>query len=104
MPYLGIVIRKIDAGFRPKLYGERIRQTALTLLITQINNGHTRELERALDRWHAVELEIFLRVLVVQSELSHAYADLFSCPAMYSMFYIQIIRSPSVADLDGRRL
>jgi hypothetical protein len=108
--YLGIVAQTINAGFRPKLYNESIRRTALSLLITQINNGHTHELERALDRWNTIELEIFLRVLVLHSGPSHSYADLFSCLEygdMYSKLYIQIPHCParpSVAVLNSSRL
>lgn len=58
-------------NFRPKLYSEALRRTALSLLLTQINDGHTHELEKALDRWNTVELEIFLHVLVLHS--AHSY-------------------------------
>jgi hypothetical protein len=56
------------------LYSESVGQTALGLLVTQINDGQTFELEQALDRWNTVELQIFLHVLVLHLVPPDTYA------------------------------
>ncbi|KAF9459190.1 hypothetical protein BDZ94DRAFT_1057726 [Collybia nuda] len=52
---------------RPKLYSRCITRTALTLVLVQINCGHTRELEQALKRWNYRDCVAFLHTLVSRS-------------------------------------
>ncbi|RDB20201.1 hypothetical protein Hypma_013068 [Hypsizygus marmoreus] len=52
---------------KPGFYAAELRNTVLSLVGAQIQNGYTRHLIEALCRWEVVELEIFLHGLVHQS-------------------------------------
>ncbi|KAG6917568.1 hypothetical protein DXG01_002037 [Tephrocybe rancida] len=49
---------------RPGLYDRGLRNTAVSILVTQVKNGHIHQLVEALGRWHPYSLEVFLQKML----------------------------------------